>query len=65
MKTTLTDKELATMLDLVPHTILHMKKTDPVKYEILRIGALCKKLGITIREIEILKTFKEEMGKND
>lgn len=50
MKTT--DKEVAEITGLSKQAISYKKKSDFQQYEIIRLGAICKKHNISEKEIE-------------
>ena len=47
----LTDKEIAEIASLSKQAISYKKKNDYKQYEIIRLGAICKKFNINEEEI--------------
>lgn len=47
----LKDNEVAQIAGLSKQTLSHRKKTDKTLYEIIRLGAICKKHNLSEEEI--------------
>ena len=45
------DNEVARIANLSTSALSHRKKTDKTLYEIIRLGALCKKYNIVEKEL--------------
>jgi len=60
MAKAITIKEISEMIAKTPQTLNHMKRNNPIQYEVTRLGAICKKNGITEEMlIEILIQQKD------
>lgn len=59
----ITYKEIGEYCNKVESTIKQMKKNNPEQLEILKIGALCKKYNISLKDLEAIIKLKEDIKK--
>ncbi len=57
---TITDEQLAQMLEKSTEEVSTLKKEDPKKYELLLCGALCYQLKLTEEDLKEYARFKQQ-----
>ncbi len=53
-----TDKDMAEILKKTVKEVEELKKTNEAEYRVLRLGILCKKLNLSIDDLERLHAMK-------
>lgn len=61
----ITYKEIADYTNKVESTMKQMKKNNPEQLELLRIGAICKKYNIDIKDLKALYDMKKNITSID
>ena len=56
-------KEIAEYTNKTEQGIKQMKTNNPEQLELLKIGALCKKYNISLKELEAIIKLKENIKK--
>ena len=56
-------KEIAEYTNKTEQGIKQMKTNNPEQLELLKIGALCKKYNISLKELEAIIKLKEDIKK--
>ena len=59
----ITYKEIGEYSNKVESTIKQMKKNNPEQLELLKMGALCKKYNISLKDLEAIIKLKEDIKK--
>lgn len=59
----ITYKEIGEYSNKVESTIKQMKKNNPEQLELLKVGALCKKYNISLKDLEAIIRLKEDIKK--
>lgn len=59
----ITYKEIGEYSNKVESTIKQMKKNNPEQLELLKVGALCKKYNISLKDLEAIIKLKEDIKK--
>lgn len=59
----ITYKEIGEYSNKVESTIKQMKKNNPEQLELLKIGGLCKKYKISLKDLEAIIKLKEDIKK--
>lgn len=59
----ITYKEIGEYSNKVESTIKQMKKNNPEQLELLKIGGLCKKYNISLKDLEAIIKLKEDIKK--
>lgn len=57
----ITYKEIGEYINKVESTMKQMKKNNPKQLELLKIGAICKKYNIELKDLKALIQMKEEI----
>lgn len=56
-------KEIAEYTNKTEQGIKQMKTNNPKQLELLKIGALCKKYNISLKDLEAITKLKEDIKK--
>ncbi len=56
-----TYEEIANFIGRTEANIKYMKKNNPEQLELLKIGAICKKYNIELKDLKALIQMKEEI----
>jgi len=48
------DKEIAEFIGKSPASVAYIKKNNPDEYEVLKLGAMCKRAGVTAEVLDVL-----------
>ncbi len=59
----ITYKEIGEYSNKVESTIKQMKKNNPEQLELLKVGGLCKKYNISLKDLEAIIKLKEDIKK--
>ena len=59
----ITYNEIAEYIGRTEANIKYMKKNNPQQLELLKIGGLCKKYNINLKDIEAIIKLKEDIKK--
>ncbi len=53
------NKEIAAQINKTPSAISYLKKNNYEEYQILKLGVLCKKLGLDNEDLLAMYTLKQ------
>ena len=53
------NKEIAAQINKTPSAISYLKKNNYEEYQILKLGVLCKKLGLDQEDLLAMYTLKQ------
>lgn len=59
----ITYNEIAELIGRTEANMKYMKKHNPEQLELLKVGALCKKYNISLKDLEAIIKLKEDIKK--